>query len=164
MHFCLFVLFFYRKVANIMRLSSIFCIFPHLGVLLFFIRYLGATWLVLLFYAITFFLHFFCVRLDYYYICNIPCKVSSCITVSAMTNHISSETGKIFLVHLHHQTMVHVSFTESLDRVSAVIESCLDLYSSCKPHNYVKISLCNLGDASKFFLMAVTSGFVSDSF
>lgn len=45
---------------------------------------------------------------------------------------------------------VYVSWAESLDGVSAIIESHLDI-SCCKSHSCVKNSLCNLGDASSRF-------------
>lgn len=142
--------------------------FSQLGVLLLFIRDLGATQLVLLFHAIIFFFLF------------ILCEIIVAIIIFAMSfaefnlvlqclqwqTTASLRLGIFFLsVSTISLWCVYVSFSESLDRVSAVTESCLDLYSSCKPHNCVKTSLCNLGDEnSKFFLAAVTSGFVSDSF
>lgn len=141
--------------------------FPQLGVLLLFIRDLGATQLVFLFHAVIFFFLFILceIRLLLLYL---QCPLQSLILYYNACNdkpQLVWDWEYFSWVSTISLWCVYVSFTESLDRVSAVTESCLDLYSSCKPHNCVKTSLCNLGDEnSKFFLAAVTSGFVSDSF
>lgn len=86
------------------------------------------------------------------YICNIFYKILSCIIMIAVTNHSWSESGKIFIEHLHHQIMGCIrqlgwklGWGVSYHWISPRFISC------CKSHSCVKNSLCNLGDASSRF-------------